>query len=165
MDKKLFRNASSYFAASLLFILIYGMAGFYLMDKKHFGIDFSFLQSFRYLVNSLILVNNDSLHPLTRFANNFLHSLNFLGLGFTGTLVYFGIRPARYSRKALQDDLHLANELLEKYGSSSLDYFKTYHDKSIYITRERDAFVSFRCAGDYAVVLEGPVCKEESQLC
>ena len=164
IDKKLFRNASSYFAASLLFILIYGMAGFYLMDKKHFGIDFSFAQSFHYLVNSLILVNNDSLHPLTRFANSFLHSLNFLGLGFTGTLAYFAIRPARYSRRALQDDLQLANELLQKYGSSSLDYFKTYHDKNIYITRDRNAFVSFRCAGDYAVVLGRPVSETTEQL-
>ncbi len=164
IDKKLFRNAVNYLAAAFLFILVYGMAGFYLMDKKHFGIDFSFAQSFQYLLDSLTLINNDSLHPLTRFARNFLHTLNFLGLGFIGTLAYFGIRPARYRKQALNEDHQLAKELVARFGSSSLDYFKTYHDKNIYITQDGNAFVSFRNAGDYAVVLEGPVCENTSQI-
>ncbi|NVO18603.1 MAG: lysylphosphatidylglycerol synthetase family protein [Bacteroidetes bacterium] len=157
-DKKLFRNASTYLISAFLFIIIYGMAGFYIMDKKHFGIDFSFEASFRYLVNALVLVNNDTLHPITRFANYFIHTLNFLGLGLAGTLLFLGIQPARYRRISRTEDREIALDLTQKHGSTSLDYFKTYHDKDLYITRNKESFVSFRKVGDYAVVLEGPVC-------
>jgi phosphatidylglycerol lysyltransferase len=157
-DRELFRNVTTYLISTLLFILIYGMVGFYLMDKKHFGIDFSFGESFRYLINALTLINNDSLHPITRFAFFFLHTLNLLGLIFVGSILYFGIRPARYRRGSQAEDLRVAREINAKYGSSALDYFKTYHDKHIYLTTDKESYFSFKKVGDYAVVLEGPVC-------
>jgi phosphatidylglycerol lysyltransferase len=47
---------------------------------------------------------------------------------------------------------------VRRYGRSALDYFKTYFDKYIFFGEGADAFVAYRVAHGYAVVLEDPIC-------
>lgn len=54
--------------------------------------------------------------------------------------------------------------LLARHGNSSIDYFKIAADKLFFFSTLHDAFVSYRIANGFAIVLETPVCKEEDTM-
>ena len=67
---------------SLLFtaaVIVYGIAGFYFLDKKHFNIDFSIFQSVQYTVKNFFLIGSKELIPVDSFAKDFLYSINISG--------------------------------------------------------------------------------------
>jgi phosphatidylglycerol lysyltransferase len=157
-DKKFFKNSLYYLLAGFGFILIYGIIGLYLIDTRHFHINFSLKQSVYYLINTAFLFNNGLLQQHTDFARWFIDSLNILGAAFIVFLCYVLFKPSNYSYKSEETEKEAVTEMVKKYGNSSLDYFKLYSDKLFYISSKVDGFISFKNAGDYAVVLEMPVC-------
>ena len=149
---------------SMLAVLVYSVIGFYYLDKKHFNIDFNIIQSLRYAVQNYFMVGSSDLIALDPFATKFVLSINISGFLSLGFLIYSLIRP--YFQKIFPSDLELQRprELVQSYGKSSLDYFKTYFDKMIFEPEGLNAFVSYRPAGNFAVVLENPVAPDEQQL-
>ncbi|WP_222538502.1 bifunctional lysylphosphatidylglycerol flippase/synthetase MprF [Pedobacter polysacchareus] len=148
---------------SILGIMIYGTIGFYFLDKKHFNIDFSWTQSIRYTLENFILIGSDDLQPMDHFARGFLYSINISGFLSIGFLIYTLIRPYISSDETEEAEFERANQLLEKYGNSGIDYFKTYQDKLIYFSESMEGFVAYRIAGNFAVVLECPVTAIENR--
>lgn len=55
--------------------LIYGIGGFYFLDKKHFDISFNIFQSIKYTFQNYFLVGSNDLVPSDHFARRFLLSL------------------------------------------------------------------------------------------
>ena len=149
---------------SIAGVFIYGSVGFYFLDKKHFDIDFNWLQSIRYTFQNFFLVGSADLKPNDRFAREFLYSINISGFLSLSFLLYTLIRPYIIKSETTDEELDLSNVLLEKYGDSALDYFKTYQDKLIFRDEEIDGFVSYRIAGNFAIALEGPVTAPENKL-
>ena len=151
-------------ALSILAVLVYSVIGFYYLDKKHFNIDFSFLQSVRYALQNYFLVGSTDLIPADKFAHKFILSINVSGFLTLGFLIYTLIRP--YFLKIFPSPLELERprSLVDQYGKSTLDYFKTYQDKMIFEPEELNAFISYRPAGNFAVVLENPVAEDEIQM-
>ena len=149
---------------SMLAVLIYSVIGFYYLDKKHFNIDFSFLQSVRYALQNYFLVGSTDLVPVDNFANKFILSINISGFLTLVFLIYTLIRP--YFLKIFPSPLELERpqELVSQFGNSALDYFKTYQDKMIFEPEGLNAFISYRPAGNFAVVLENPVAQDENQM-
>ena len=145
-------------------VIIYGITGFYFLDKKHFNMDFSFVESVRYTLENFFLFQSDALNPADKFARNFLFSINISGGLTIGFLLYTLISPYIFEEKTEEEKWKLARDLVEKYGRSSLDYFKTYYDKLLFFTTDREAFVSYQTAGNYAVVLEDPVCSGPEKM-
>ncbi|MDP4186180.1 MAG: phosphatidylglycerol lysyltransferase domain-containing protein, partial [Bacteroidota bacterium] len=148
--------------AGLGFILIYGVLGYYLIDKRHFGTTYDFEQSVISLIATLLFIPMNT--PKTEFAVWFVDSLSILSVGYLCVLLFVLVRPFRYKTRSHKDELEEARALLEKYGSSQLDYFKVYADKNIFWTKDRQGFVSFKVAHDYAVVLESPICASPDEL-
>jgi phosphatidylglycerol lysyltransferase len=163
-DKKLFHNTKWYLAGFFFFVFTYGILGFYLLSRIHFGVKLNLLQSFLYLINSLLIFNNEALTPYTHFARWFIHSLNFLGASIVFYSLYLLLKPYRHISKNEKTDIEKAKSLLGLYGKSPLDYFKVYPDKSIYFGNDGKSFVSFKIINDYAIVLESPVCENELRL-
>jgi phosphatidylglycerol lysyltransferase len=152
---------------SLLFtaaVFIYGILGFYYLDKKHFNIDFSFLQSVRFTFQNYFLVGSEDLIPTDSFARHFIYSLNFSGFLSIAFLIYTLVRSYTVQKKITDEESTEAIEILKKHGNSALDYFKTYSDKLIFFTENRKAFISYRISGNYAVVLENPVAENRDEL-
>ncbi|PZX92598.1 lysylphosphatidylglycerol synthetase family protein [Flavobacterium aquariorum] len=149
---------------SIIAVLVYGTIGFYFLDKKHFDINFSLLQSIRYTLQNYFLVGSSNLVPLDSFANHFLMSIKISGFLSLGFLIYTLTNPYVIKNAITDEEKKLANELIKKYGNSSLDYFKTYFDKLLFISQNKNAFISYRLAGNYAVVLENPVAKNEQEM-
>lgn len=136
-------------------VLIFNFLSFYFMDSSHFGINFSWKQSIYYTLQTFLLFNESSLIAKTHFAKDFV-DINFF-FGFLSWILLiravFKIKKYHSSEK----DTMRAKEILEKYGSSSLDYFKTMADKSFFFSKHHTAFISYRIAKNFAIVLEEPV--------
>lgn len=149
---------------SIAAVLVYGSVGFYFLDRKHFNIDFDIWQSIRYTFQNYILVGSADLIPASRFARNFLVSINIYGLLSMSFLFYAIIRPFIIKGSADPEELLKAKILLEKFGKSGMDYFKTYSDKMVFIPEGHETFIGYRIAGNYAVVLENPVAETPEKM-
>jgi phosphatidylglycerol lysyltransferase len=138
-------------------VIAFGVIGFYFLDKKHFNIDFSLWQSIRYTLLNYVLAGSPTLVPQDPFAAHFLLILKISGLFSMGFLVFTFIRPYVSKKVNSEKEIRLSKELIEKHGVSGLDYFKLLPDKSIFLAPGESAFISYRVAANYAVVLENPV--------
>ncbi len=146
--------------------LIYGITGFYFLDKEHFGIDFSLTESVVNTLKYYFLIGGD-LVPADVFARDFLYSINICGFLSFVFLIYTLVRPYVFRNTISDEDVEEAGKILEKYGNNSLDYFKLYSDKLIFWSENRDSFISYRVSGTFAIVLGNPVAatKEEMESC
>lgn len=149
---------------SIVAVMLYSVIGFYFLDKKHFNIDFSLLQSIRYALENYFLVGSSDLVPADNFASRFILTINVSGFLSLSFLFYTLIRPYILKNTPTVEELERPNYLLREYGNSSLDYFKTYQDKMIFEPEGIAAFISYRIAGNFAVVLENPVAADEAAM-
>jgi phosphatidylglycerol lysyltransferase len=149
---------------SILAVILYSVIGFYYLDKKHFNVDFSLWQSVRYALQNYFLVGSSDLVPVDRFASRFILSINVSGFLSLAFLFYTLIRPYILKNTPTKEELERPNQLIRQHGNSSLDYFKTYQDKMVFEPEGLDAFVSYRIAGNYAVVLENPVAENTETM-
>jgi phosphatidylglycerol lysyltransferase len=149
---------------SFVTVLLFGFISFYFIDKKHFGIDFTAQQSLLHTLNSFLLVEDNSLHPITRFGVEFMWLLRTLGFITWSFLLFTLIKP-HFSRQAVHGSYkEKAKFLLNEFGNSSTDYFKLYKDKLYFFSDVHEAFVAYKIAGSFAIVLEEPVCSEENKI-
>ncbi|MCR9065518.1 MAG: phosphatidylglycerol lysyltransferase domain-containing protein [Cytophagales bacterium] len=145
-------------------IVFFGTVAFFFLDIKHFGVDFSFAQSFKASVQAFFLFNYH-LKPITAFGGRFLFSINALGLISMIYLVYAILKPLLIkSNENDEEEVKMAMEHIQKYGNSNLDYFKTYFDKKFWISENHNAVVSFKNTKNYAIVLENPVVNDQESL-
>ncbi len=144
--------------------LVYGIIGFYLLDKKHFNIDFNLWQSLQYTLQNYFLAGSDELVPADSFSKHFIYSINISGFLSIAFLIYTFVRSYRPHKNVTNEESALAKELLNSFGNSSLDYFKTYSDKMIFISESKKSFISYRVSGNFAVVLENPVAENKEGM-
>ena len=138
-------------------VFIYGVVGFWFLDKREFGINFTVSDSMIRTVRFLTLQGDSALVPRTRHARWFLDSLYMItGLAFFYTLVLI-FRPVRYRYLTLPREREQARMIAERYGRHSIDYFKLWSDKSYFFNPSRSCFLAYRVGGDFAVVLGDPV--------
>jgi phosphatidylglycerol lysyltransferase len=142
-------------------VMIYGVIGFYFLDKEHFHIDFNLNEAVLYSFQNFILLGSDKLIPASTFAHDFLLSIQICGMLTILFLFYSIIRPFLIKIQPTPNEIELAQTIVKEYGNSSLDYFKTYWDKSLYLYENARAFIAYRISGKYAVVLENPVAENE----
>ena len=143
---------------SILGVWIYGIIGFYFLDKKYFDIDFSFVQSVKYSIQNFFLFQSEELQPAGSFARDFLYSINIAGFLSTSFLLFTLVRHYVHKPGIDEEERIKATGLVKKYGISGLDYFKTSYDKLYFFPEGIEGFIAFRIAGNYAAVLENPVC-------
>ncbi len=149
---------------SVTFIILYGIIGFYFIDKKHFNFDFSFAQSVIYTLQNYFLAGNSDLVPVDGFARNFLASIQISGFLSLGFLVYTFIRPYIFKSNVSEDEYNLARQLVKLNGCSYFDYFKTYSDKMFFFSANNKAFIAYRVSGNFAVALENPVAENIQEM-
>lgn len=145
-------------------VLVYGITGFYLLDKKHFQIDFNILQSVKYTLLNFSLIGSPDLAPRDQFANDFLYTLRISGFASIAFLIFSLIRPYIFKNNPSPEELEKANMILKQYGKSALDYFKLYYDKQIFLSSGKSSFISYKVAGNFAVVLEDPVAPDNETM-
>ena len=149
---------------STLAVFVYGIVGFYFLDKKQFSIEFSFIQSVKYTFQNFFLVGNSDLVPRSAFARDFLWTIKGSGFISIVFLLYTFIRPYVLKEETSEDEYAEARDLTEHYGKSQLDYFKTYFDKLIFRGSDGMSFIAYKVSGNFAVALEDPVAPDAGSM-
>ncbi|MEO8734763.1 MAG: phosphatidylglycerol lysyltransferase domain-containing protein [Flavobacteriales bacterium] len=142
-------------AATFGGVLIFGILGFYFLDRRDFNIDFTFRESVTNTLKVFFLFGQDGLVAHTHFANEFIVSLRIAFACVITFGLYSLLRPwAAASTESAENER--ATELLHKWGDSPLDHFKVAADKQLYLPEARDGFVSYATAKGYAIALDMP---------
>jgi phosphatidylglycerol lysyltransferase len=152
-------TAASIFAGVVIFETI----GFYYLDVRHFGIDFNWKQSIGFSIKSFLLLTNEELSPATKFGREFIATVNVLSAATWIFFFYTIIRPYINNTDTTSNDLQEAQSLLNRYGSTAVDYFKINEDKLLFFDEDKEGFIAYRIANGFAIVLDEPVCAEENK--
>ncbi len=146
-------------ALFLSLFVIYGIVGFYLIDKVHFKKDLALVESIKMFFECF--TGHHSYQPMTHFGREFIFSIQIIGAGITLYILWVILVFSKKQKTQPSEDRQLAKGLVEKYGNSRLDYFKVYPDKKYYFNQINSGFISYKMADSYAVVLENPVCENK----
>jgi len=142
---------------ALALALVYGVAGFWLLETREFGINFTLGDSVRRTMRLVTFQEDPALKPHTRYAAWFLDSLYLIS---AAALLYAGFavfRPALYRFRTHPHEIELAKGVLERHGRCSQDFFKARADKSLFWSPDRECFLAYGVARSFAVVLGDPV--------
>ncbi|MGO4875395.1 phosphatidylglycerol lysyltransferase domain-containing protein [Pedobacter psychrotolerans] len=160
---KLIKVGYPIFLFAILAVFAYGVIGFYFIDKRHFGVEFQFIDSVKAVLKVIFFIDDKALHPLTRFGSHFEQSI-YCASGLVILFIVFDLfKPYFFKPYNSEADFADAESLLQQKGISALDYFKTYPDKFIYFNEDRTAFISFKITRHFAMVLEDPVAESVEQ--
>jgi len=139
----------------------YGVAGFWFLDPREFGIDFTVADAAHRTLRFLTFAGDTGIVPRTRHARWFLNSLQLM----TSTMIVYSVsslfRPVIYRFRTLPQERERAASIVHHYGRSTLDSFKYWPDKSFFFSDSRRCFLGYRVAGGYAIVLGDPVGPED----
>jgi phosphatidylglycerol lysyltransferase len=135
----------------------YGAAGFWLLDRRQFGIDFHIGDALRETWRFLSFAGDPALAPRTRYAQWFLNSLNVMTAAAIVYSLYALFRPALYRFRTLPHERALTKRIVEEHGRSSLDFFKYWPDKSFFFSPSRRSFIAYRVGSHFAIALADPV--------
>lgn len=139
----------------------YGVAGFWFLDSKEFGINFTLADSVNRTFQYLTLIGEPDLIPRTRYAKWFLDSLNVISIMAIVYSVFSIFRPVIYEYRTHPQEQLLAKGIAEKYGSDCQDYFKLWADNSFFFSPSRNSFIANREWSNFAVALAEPVGPED----
>jgi len=145
------------FALSILFAVIYGTLGFFLIDVRAFGTDFGPLQAVTETLRLFFSLGTHGVTPHTRYGSWFEDSLSFVGLISVIYATFSLVRPVVWRRRTLPSDRHEASRLIDRWGDSSLDFFKTWDDKLFFFSSNRQGVISFGQTLSSAIALGDPV--------
>ena len=162
-NKKLMKWGFATVALVFAAVSIFSFVGFYFIDVKHFGVDFTWQRSLWHTAKSFLLVNDNELHPGTHFGIEFTVLIRLLGLAAWLFLLFTLIKPYINTGTSVPA-VERAKFLVDQYGSSPVDYFKMNKDKLHFFSDVYDAFIAYRIANGFSIVLEEPVCREEDKL-
>lgn len=135
----------------------YGVAGFWLLDRKEFGINFTIGDSVYKTFSYLTLVGHPELVPRTHYARWFLDSMYVISITAIAYSVFALYRPAIYKFSILPHERHAAKELAATYGRDPQDFFKLWPDKSFFFSMSRSCFLAYSVGANFAVALADPV--------
>ncbi|QOW09716.1 lysylphosphatidylglycerol synthetase family protein [Kaistella flava (ex Peng et al. 2021)] len=161
-NRKYLRLGFSWVVGLFIAVILFNFLSFYFIDRRHFGIDFTWRESLYYTVQSFFLFQDNGLIPKTGFARDFEYLNYFLGIVSWLLLIFsvFNVRKLVDTKESF-DDFEEAQNLVQMYGTSPLDFFKVAKDKQFYFSDEVEGFVSYSVANNFAFVLEEPVCEED----
>ncbi|HEY7182924.1 MAG TPA: phosphatidylglycerol lysyltransferase domain-containing protein [Blastocatellia bacterium] len=146
---------------AMLAAFCYGAFGFWLLDRREFGVSFNWPDAIHRTLLYLTLSGDPTLTPHTFYARWFLDSLFALSFLMVGYVLLSFFHPIIWRYHTLPQERALAGEIINRHGRSSLDYFKLWPDKTYFFNAARDCFIAYSVGADVAVALGDPVGPEE----
>lgn len=138
----------------------YGVAGFWLLDEREFAINFHWSDSIVRTMRYLTLMGDPALAPHTQHAAWFLDSLYLVTSAVIVYAVVSLFRPILYRIRMQPLERARAEQVIARHGRSSLDYFKTWPDKSYFFSSTGNTVVAYGVGSNFAVALGDPVAPE-----
>lgn len=147
--------------AALVVAFAYGVAGFWFLDPREFGINFDIIESVRLTWSFLSFAGDPRIVPHTHYAAWFLDSLYMIAVTAIGYSLFAVFRPVVYHFATLPHERARAAELVSRHGRTAQDYYKSWPDKSFYFSPSENCFIAYRVGANFAVALADPVGPEE----
>ena len=154
-DRPSLRQGLTVLATAFGFTLVYGAAGFYLLDK-HFNVHFGILDALRQTIVMFTSFYNPGLEPITGFGKYFAWSIYAVGLGTLGFSLLMLIRPVLVRKLASAEERSRADAIVQKYGRTALARAALFDDKS-YFFGPGDSVIAYAVSGRGAMVLGDPI--------
>ena len=146
---------------TLLVGIGYGVLGFWLLDRREFGINFTLREAIRQTLQALTLSSDPDLVPHTRHAAWFLDSLSLMTMVMVAYALTLFFRPVLYRLRIVPQERAAAAAIVRQHGRASLDFFKLWPDKSYFFSPSRRTFLAYSVGGGFALVLGDPVGPED----
>lgn len=144
-------------ALVLLVAFFYGTIGFQLLDKRDFHQEISLASGMHYTIDQFGLTTSKQLEPHTKRARLFLDSLGAVSLGSLFYVAVSLFSPIRFRLSSHQQDFEDFKALLQKYPSSSEDFFKLWpRDKAYFFGALRQAALAYKAVGGTALAVSDP---------
>jgi phosphatidylglycerol lysyltransferase len=154
-DRPSLRQGLLVLAGAFLFTLVYGTAGFYLLDK-HFSVKFGFLAAVQQTVVMFTSFYNPGLEPITGFGRYFAFSIYVVGLTTLAYALIMLIRPVLVREPATGPERKRAAEIVDQYGRTALARPALFGDKS-YLFTPGGSVVAYAARGRGAMALGDPI--------
>jgi phosphatidylglycerol lysyltransferase len=153
-----FRFALKFVVVLFIITLIYGVAGFRLMDDRDFHQEINTSSALHYTIDQFNLTTSKPVKPYTKRAHLFVDSLSFISL----IAVLYAMLSLFQPLKARFNDQSLAIEnvklLLEHYGGESEEFFKYWpKDKQYYFDDSGQSVIAFHVMHGVALALSDPI--------
>jgi len=154
------RHGALVFLGAALFTYLYGLLGFYLLDR-HFHQNFNLLDASRQTLAFLAWLDTPALARPNLLARWFLDSLAVIEAGGLAYGLVMVLQPVVYRRTVLAAERERARGILERHGRSSLAHLTLLPDKTYFFSRSGQSFAAYTLVGNVAVALGDPVGPEE----
>lgn len=155
------RLALTRLAIAFAVAMAYGVAGFWFLERREFGIDFSLKQSVIQTLRSLTFAGDPTLVPHSHYAAWFLNSLALMTVIVVAYASFSLFRPVLYLYRTLPQERERAAAIVRQHGRSAQEFFKYWPDKSFHFSPSADCFLAYRVGRGFAVVLGDPVGPED----
>jgi phosphatidylglycerol lysyltransferase len=141
--------------AALAFTLIYGVIGFYFLDR-HFKVSFGFWSALRQTIVMLTQFYDPSLQPVTGFGRYFVDSIYVISAVTIGYALLMLLRPVLNRRSQTEEECARAWEIVRAHGRTSLARFALLDDKLFFFT-PGGSLISYVVEDRVALALGDPI--------
>lgn len=147
---------------ALAFTLLYGMLGFFLLDK-HFSIQFNPWLAISQTVRLFTQFSDPGLVATTRFGRYFVDSIYVVGAATMGYALISLLAPVLLRIPAGVTERKKAEEIVKQYGRTVLARFCLFSDKQ-YFFSPGGSLIAYAYRNRTAVVLGDPIGPREDRL-
>lgn len=149
------RQALVVLPAALLFTLVYGILGLYLLDR-HYRVNFSLGAAFIQTLRMFAEFSSTGLEPVTGFGRYFAASIYLVAATTVGYALVLFIRPVLARRTADPTEIERARQIVAAHGRSSLANFALLPDK-LYFFTAGGSLINYAVKGRIALALGDPI--------
>lgn len=146
-------------AAAMGFTLMYGVLGFYLLDR-HFSVNFGLGSALSQTLTLFTQFYDPGLQPVTGFGRYFVVSIYVMGVATIGFALLMLVHPVLVRRRARPEERARARQIVEKYGRSSLARATLFDDK-VYFFSPGGSLIAYVVKGRIALALGDPIGQAE----
>ncbi len=141
--------------AALLFTLLYGVIGFYFLDR-HFRVSFGLWSAIRQTIVMFVQFYDPGLQPITGFGRYFADSIYAVGAATLGYASVMLLRPVLNRRPMSEEERQRAWEIVRAHGQTALARYAVLDDKKFYFGAN-ETLVSYVVENRVALVLGDPI--------
>lgn len=146
---------------ALLFTLAYGTIGFYILDGRfevnEQAVDFDWDRALFQTMAMFFTADDAGLVPKTRFAEFFADSIYGVGSVTLGYALLMLLRPVLLRDSASFSERNKAQEIVAKYGRTTLARLALLEDKSYYFSPSGKSTIAYVPKGRGAIALGDPI--------
>lgn len=141
--------------AAFGFTLVYGVLGFYLLDR-HYSVNFGFWGALRQTVIMFVEFYDPGLQPVTGFGRYFAGSIYLVGAVTMGYALVMFLRPVLNHRLPSDTERARAWTIVNTFGRTPLARYALLDDKNLFFSIN-GSLISYVAANRVALALGDPI--------